>query len=136
MDPDSLRNRIQQWVKHNKSLSSPLGFIHLGEKLGEGGTALVYASEFLGGSAVKFLVEEITDPPSSRLKRFLDEYCNLLKLVRTDRVVALYHFGEADIDGARIPYIVMEYASPLRQDTKSAKIRYNLEQPFVSKLPA
>ena len=28
------------------------------------------------------------------------------------------------------------YASPLRQDTKSAKIRYNLEQPFVSKLPA
>lgn len=108
MDVQELKNRIRIRLKEMPVISSPLGEIKVDTVIGEGGTALVYSSSFLGSSAIKIIAEEITDPPSSRYKRILDEYRGLLKLVRTGAIVSLYHYGVLNLPDAFVPFIAME----------------------------
>ncbi len=103
-----LKNHIRSWIKNNQKVDSSLGEIAIGKLLGEGGNALVFESPFLGGTAVKFLAELVTSPPSTRYARFLDEYRNLIKLVTTAAVVPLYQFGIQNMEGDLVPYVVME----------------------------
>jgi serine/threonine-protein kinase len=104
----NVKREIQQWIKENHALASTIGDISLGKQIGEGGTALVFESDFMNGTAIKFLAESVQPRPSTRYQRFLSEYVNLVKLVPSGSVVPLYHFGIQDMGDVRIPYIVME----------------------------
>lgn len=108
MSQPDFKRSIRDWVKKNKVIYSDLGEIKIGSLIGEGGNALVYETTFLIDTAIKFLSEPVTASPSTRYLRFLDEYRNLLKINHTGCVVPLYHFAIVDMDGIRIPYIVME----------------------------
>ena len=108
MNEQDIKNRILAWIKRYRKVESEFGEIAIGEKIDEGGTALVCACDFAGGTAVKFLAESVS-AQSTRYKRFLGEYVNLVRLVPTGVVVPLYYFGAQDIgDDVRVPYIVME----------------------------
>jgi hypothetical protein len=104
----NLKNHIHSWIKGNQKIDSPLGEIKIGRQIGEGGNALVFESPFLGGTAIKFLSESVSFPPSTRYARFLDEYRNLIKLIPTAAIVPLYHYALQEMDGKKIPYVVME----------------------------
>src|SRR5436305_11926423 len=108
MDQQDLKNHVRNWLKNHQKVVSDLGEIVIGKPLGEGGNALVFNSQFSGGTAIKFLAESVSSPPSSRYARFLDEYRNLIKLVQTGLIVSIYQFGIQEMDGIRIPFIVME----------------------------
>lgn len=108
MSQQEVKQYIRQWVRANTVLVSDIGNIELGKQIGEGGTALVFESKFAGKTAVKFLIESVFSPPSTRYKRFLGEYVNLVKLVPTGVVVPIYHFGIQDMGAVHIPYVVME----------------------------
>lgn len=118
-----LKNHIRNWVKSNQKINSSLGEIAIGKQLGEGGNALVFESPFANGTAIKFLAESVSSPPSTRYARFLGEYLNLIKLVPTAAIVPLYHFSIQDMDGEQIPFIVMESClSTLHDAYKSSKL--------------
>jgi len=108
MNQQDLKNYIRGWVKSNQAIDSDLGEIVIGPLLGEGGNALVFDSPFAGGTAIKILAESVSSPSSTRYTRFLDEYRNLIRLVPTGAIVPLYQFGVLDMQGQRMPYIVME----------------------------
>ena len=108
MSQQDLKNHIRSWVDKNRRIDSDLGEVVIGNSLGEGGNALVFDSPFAGGTAIKFLAELVSSPPSTRYARFLDEYRNLIKLVPTGAIKPLYQFGVQDMEGIRIPYILME----------------------------
>jgi serine/threonine protein kinase len=119
----NLKNHIHSWVKSNQTIDSPLGEIIIGKQIGEGGNALVFESPFVGGTAIKFLSESVSSPPSTRYARFLDEYRNLIKLVPTAAIVPLYHLGIQEMEGKMIPYVVMELCVKTLYDTyKSSKL--------------
>ena len=105
----NIKQHIHKWLKENdRVLESNIGDIALGKLIGQGGTALVFESDFMGGTAIKLLGESVEPKPSTRYKRFLSEYINLVRLVPTGAVVPLYHYGIQDMAGLNIPYIVME----------------------------
>ena len=108
MSNQQIRRDIIEWVRQNRKLHSIIGDIPLNGLIGEGGTSLVFGSEFAGGAAVKFLLEDISHGPTTRYKRFLSEYVNMVRLVATGAIVPLYHFGVQEIGNAAVPYIVME----------------------------
>ncbi len=108
MAQQDLKSHIRSWLKSHQKVDSDLGEIIIGKPLGEGGNALVFDSPSFNGTAIKFLAESVSFPLSARYARFLDEYRNLIKLVPTGVIVPLYQFGIQDMDGERIPYIVME----------------------------
>src|SRR5258708_9271333 len=108
MSQQDLKNHIRSWVDKNRRIDSDLGEVVIGNSLGEGGNALVFDSPFAGGTAIKFLAESVSSPPSTSYARFLDEYRNLIKLVPTRAIIPLYQFGVKDMEGIRIPYILME----------------------------
>jgi len=103
-----IRRDIIKWAKHNRKLSSVIGDIPLDGLIGEGGTSLVFGSEFAGEAAVKFLLEDVSHGATTRYKRFLSEYVNMIRLVATGAIVPLYHFDVQKIGNAIVPYIVME----------------------------
>jgi len=108
MSTEEIKNRIRRWVKRNGRIVSDIGEIAIGEPIAEGGTALVFASDFAGGTAIKFLAESVS-ARSTRYERFLSEYVNLVRLVPTGVVVPLYYFAVQHLGGdVRVPYIVME----------------------------
>ncbi len=85
MNQQEIKQYMSQWIRENRALDSSIGRIELEEHLlGEGGTALVYASEFAGGSAVKILAEDVSADASVRYQRFISEYANLLRLSLLD----------------------------------------------------
>lgn len=108
MNEQAIKHHIRTWIKSGGKIESAFGEITIGKPIAEGGTALVYASDFAGGTAVKFLAESVSTQ-STRYRRFLSEYVNLVRLVPTGVIVPLYSFGVQDMgDDVRVPYIVME----------------------------
>ena len=103
-----LKSHIRAWLKKQREVNSDLGLVKVGSPLGEGGNALVFETSFAGGTAIKFLAEEVKSTPSTRYIRFLNEYRNLVKIVSTGKIIPLYQYGIQDMDGRRIPYIIME----------------------------
>lgn len=124
MNTQEMKRHIQNWIRENARLLSFLGEIVLGRQIGEGGTALVYESEFAGGTAVKLLAESVSSR-STRYQRFLSEYVNLIKLVPMGIVVPSYHFGVQDLgDGLQVPYILMECCvETLHERYEESKLR-------------
>ena len=71
MNPQEIRQSIRKWKKEIGVIVSPVGEIKLDKQRGEGGTAIVFESNFAGGSAVKFLTEPVSVTNSTRYQRFL-----------------------------------------------------------------
>ena len=108
VNEDEIKKHIRNWIKSVGRIDCGLGEIAIEKEIDEGGTALVFASGFAGGTAVKFLAESVSTV-SNRYRRFLSEYVNLIRLVPTGVVVPLYYFAVQDLGGdLRVPYIVME----------------------------
>jgi len=128
MNTQEMKRYIQKWIRENCRLVSRLGDIVLGRQIGEGGTSLVFESEFAGGTAVKFLAESISSR-STRYQRFLSEYVNLIKLVPMGIVVPIYHFDVQDFgDGLQVPYILMERCvETLHERYRESKLRNEIE---------
>lgn len=108
MIQQDIKSWIRNWVNRHRKIESDLGDIVIGNLLGEGGNAIVFDTPFAGGAAIKFLAELVSAPHSKRYARFLDEYRNLIKLVSTGAIVPIYQFGIQNMDGAHVPYILME----------------------------
>ena len=115
-----MKTHIRQWAKETGAFESALGPVRVGRPIGEGGNALVYATEEPVGAALKVLAEPISHKPSSRYLRFRDEYANLVPLVPTGHVVPLYHLGAIEMGTVTVPYVLMERCAGTLADTYRA----------------
>lgn len=106
MNVQELKKIIVEFIKREKKIDSELGTIFIKEKIGEGGNALVYKAEFGKNKvALKVLAEE---KDSSKYKRFLTEFREIVQLAETKAVVPIYYFGHLDIGEKKFPYMVMK----------------------------
>lgn len=112
------RSYIENWVQRNLTLCTSLGNITIDEKLGEGGSSVVYNCSWPGRlppyeAAIKFLVR----PGSPEyVKRFRDEYNKSVGIACDGAIVPLYHFETQDMDGIEVPYIIMERCNHTLED--------------------
>ena len=133
MASSDILRALRAWKKSTGVIDTPLGPVTLGRQLGQGGNALVYAAPEPKGMAVKLLVEDVSERESERYRRFRAEYLHLVRLVPTGMIVPLYQFGTVEIEGAEVPYILMERCQgTLRDQIKDSPIR--TEQEFLALL--
>ncbi|TMW71179.1 serine/threonine-protein kinase [Alteribacter natronophilus] len=99
------KNKIRRFIKQEKCIDSPLGPITVEERIGEGGNALVYSSK-LGTKqvALKILAE---DNKSSKYKRFITEFREIVQLADTGAVVPIYYLGHIKVNDTDYPYMLM-----------------------------
>ncbi|MEW4210702.1 protein kinase [Priestia megaterium] len=104
------KNLIRQFIKRENQFDSPLGTIDVKENIGEGGNALVY-NAILGKNeiALKILAEQ---KDSTKYKRFITEFREIVQLAETQAVVPIYYLGHIEIEfegtDFLFPYILMK----------------------------
>lgn len=106
MNVQENKNKIRRFIKEKNRIESPLGVIEVYEGIGEGGNALVYNARFGKNEvALKLLAEE---EGSSKYKRFLIEFREIVQLADTGAVVPIFYFGLLEIDEKQFPYMLMK----------------------------
>lgn len=106
MSVQELKKKISVFLKTENSFDSELGSILVKKKIGEGGNALVYSADFGGNEvALKVLAEQ---KDSSKYKRFLTEFREIIQLADTKSVVPIYYLGHLQIEEYKFPYMVMK----------------------------
>lgn len=106
MNVQENKNKIRQFIKGENRIESPLGVIEVKESIGEGGNALVYNAQFGENEvALKLLAEE---EGSSKYKRFLTEFREIVQLADTGAVVPIFYFGLVEIGEEHFPYMLMK----------------------------
>lgn len=112
------RSYIENWLQGNRTVRTRSGDVTIYENIGEGGSSVVYSCSWPGRppsyrAAIKFLVY----PGSPKyVKRFLDEYNNLIDIAYDDAIVPLYQFGVQAMGDLKVPYIIMEHCNHTLED--------------------
>ncbi len=112
------RAYIENWLQRNPRIPIPLEDVTIHEKIGEGGSSVVYSCTWPGclhsyGAAIKFLIR----PESPKyVKRFKDEYYKSIGIAHDDTIAPLYGIGIQDMDGKKVPYIIMERCKHTLED--------------------
>lgn len=111
MNSQEAKNNIRRLLQHQSRIDTPLGVLEILGEIGEGANALVFEAQWGGEVAVKILAEDVSSGDSTRYKRFLTEFRELIKLSHTGTVVNMYYFGTVDAGSGRFPYAIMELCS-------------------------
>lgn len=136
MDVQQAKSVLRTHLKNEPTIETPLGDLEVEDLWGEGANALVFAAQWGGDVAVKFLAEDCSSRKSRRYSRFVTEFRELVKLSHTGAVVNLYYFGELRIKEGVFPYFVMELCDGTLKDfvnEKSIKSWEDLE-PILARL--
>lgn len=85
-----------------------MGDINVKGEIGEGGNAIVFNADFGKNEvAIKILAEEVGQN-STKYRRFLTEFKEIVQLAETRAVVPIYYYGHLTIEGKQFPYILMK----------------------------
>src|SRR5215203_3517223 len=99
---DATKRAIRNHLKANPSLQTPLGPPQVGKGIGEGANALVFRAKWgRKDVAAKFLAEDCSgglSNASTRYRRFVDEFRELVQFSHSEAVVSMYHFGLMETD--------------------------------------
>lgn len=135
MNVQEMKKLISAFLKTEETINSDLGSIVVKKKIGEGGNALVYSAEFgKNGVALKVLAEQ---KDSSKYKRFLTEFREIIQLADTKAVVPIYYLDHLQIEENQFPYMVMKkYPYTLKTWCASNPIQdfYTLKKVFENLL--
>ncbi|MER2172292.1 MAG: serine/threonine-protein kinase, partial [Psychrobacillus psychrodurans] len=101
-----MKKQIRSFFKTNDTIVTDFGEIKIKKEIGEGGNALVYDIE-LGRNevALKILAEKMD---STKYKRFLTEFRELVQLADTKCVVPIYYFSHLIIERNKFPFMIMK----------------------------
>ena len=95
-------------MKTEGKLETPMGDINVKGGIGEGGNAIVFNADFGKNEvAIKILAEEVGQN-STKYRRFLTEFKEIVQLAETRAVVPIYYYGHLTIEGKQFPYILMK----------------------------
>ena len=115
-------SKLSNFIKTHKSISNALGMFEIKEQLGQGGTSIVRRVIFEDDHefAIKFLLENITEPYSKAYKRFKQAHINMLSIQHTGAILPQIHLDHLVIDeDSTIPYIIMLKADKTLKDFKN-----------------
>ncbi|WJX07552.1 serine/threonine-protein kinase [Bacillus cereus] len=105
---DEKKNLIRSFLKKEKKIESKMGTIELKGEIGQGGNAIVFKATFgMNTIALKILAEDVGSN-STKYKRFLTEFKEIVQLADTKAVVPIYYYDHLEIEGLTFPYIVMK----------------------------
>lgn len=106
MNVQEMKKLIRDYLKSEETIISDVGSIVVKKEIGEGGNALVYNAQFGKNEvALKVLAEQ---KDSSKYKRFITEFREIVQLADTKSVVPIYHLGHIEIGGSQFPYFIMK----------------------------
>jgi serine/threonine protein kinase len=105
---DKDKKVIRDALKDNENIESQIGLIRVKKGIGEGGNALVFNADFgTNEVAVKVLSEDV-ESNSSKYRRFLTEFREIVQLADTNAVVPIFYFGHLLASDKSYPYILMK----------------------------
>ncbi|MGR2743149.1 protein kinase domain-containing protein [Bacillus sp. N6] len=105
---DNNKKVIRSFLKTEGKLETPMGDINVKGEIGEGGNAIVFTADFGKNEvAIKILAEEVGQN-STKYRRFLTEFKEIVQLAETRAVVPIYYYGHLTIEGKQFPYILMK----------------------------
>jgi serine/threonine protein kinase len=133
---DTNKNLIRRHLRGKKQIDSLLGAIDIIEEIGEGGNAIVYNAKFgIKEIALKLLAEDVQSN-SSKYKRFITEFKEIIQLTETQAVVPIYYYGHLSVEELQFPYILMKkYPYTLKKWTNQNQITtFNELKPVLSPL--
>ncbi|PET14989.1 hypothetical protein CN513_20975 [Bacillus cereus] len=105
---DEKKNLIRSFFKKEKKIESKMGTIDLKGEIGQGGNAIVFKATFgMNTIALKILAEDVGSN-STKYKRFLTEFKEIVQLADTKAVVPIYYYDHLEVEGLIFPYIVMK----------------------------
>jgi serine/threonine protein kinase len=106
---DEFKSAITKYVKKHGTIPTSFGPVTVeGALLGQGGNGLVYPVDFEGPAVIKLLAEQVSETPSTKLKRFQREYRRLVRIPTQTNLVRLFHYDVVTLDGITVPAIIME----------------------------
>ncbi|MEM5645645.1 protein kinase [Bacillus cereus] len=98
----------KKFFKKEKKIESKMGTIDLKGEIGQGGNAIVFKATFgMNTIALKILAEDVGSN-STKYKRFLTEFKEIVQLADTKAVVPIYYYDHLEVEGQTFPYIVMK----------------------------
>lgn len=133
---DIEKNLIRDFLKEQKNIESEMGLIPVKNEIGQGGNAVVFNAE-LGSNeiALKVLAEDV-ESNSTKYKRFLTEFREIVQLAETRAVVPIYYYGHFEVDEKHYPFILMKkYPNTLKSWIREKEINnYEKLEPVLLKL--
>jgi len=106
---DETKSTITSYIKKHGAIPTSFGPVKVeGALLGQGGNGLVYPVDFEGPAVIKLLAVEVSENPSTKLKRFQREYRRLVRIPTQANLVRLFHYDVVTLDGLAVPAIIME----------------------------
>lgn len=110
--PDNIsKEELEEFFKSiNNSLSLSLGSCQILEQIGKGGNGVVYRAKLFDKViALKFLLsKDFGCIKDQRLKRFLEEYINIISLDEQKYIVRYMDYDQVVVKNVRIPLILMK----------------------------
>lgn len=114
---ETLDKIVNNYIKENPEIITPLTKIIVGERINSGGTSIVHEATFENSSkkfVIKFLLENIKNKETSAYKRFKQSYINLQLVQNSNIFLPQIYFHTLIIsDEFIIPFTIM----PLAEDT-------------------
>lgn len=120
MELDSI---VNNYIKQNPEIITPLAKIVIGERVNSGGTAIVHEATIENLSdkfVIKLLLENIKEKESSAYKRFKQAYINLQLVQNSNVFLPQIYFHTIQISGELIiPFTIIPYA----EDTLASYVK-------------
>lgn len=136
MELDSI---VNNYIKQNPEIITPLAKIVIGKRVNSGGTAIVHEATIENSSdkfVIKLLLENIKEKESSAYKRFRQAYINLQLVQNSNVFLPQIYFHTLQVsENTIIPFTIMPYAEDtLASYVKSKNIDFELWLNIFNKL--
>lgn len=136
MEIDSI---INDFIKNNPEIITPLTKITVGKRINSGGTAIVHEATLENSAnrfVIKLFLENIKDKESSAFKRFKHAYINLQLVQNSNVFLPEIYFHTLKIsEDIIIPFTIMPYAEhTLTSFIKEKEITFELWLELFKKL--
>jgi serine/threonine protein kinase len=133
---DTAKNQIRNFFRNEGAISTNMGEIPVKKEIGQGGNAVVFSADFGKNEvALKVLAEDL-ESNSTKYKRFLTEFKEIVQFAETRAVVPIYYYSHILIEGKHYPYILMKkYPYTLKYWVKKIEINtYENLEPLLHNL--
>lgn len=122
---------LAKTIKDIEQIEIPIGILHIGKTIGEGGTSIVKEVQLDGFDkkfAIKFLAEDLKREPSRQYKRFKQAFLNLFYSSYKLPILPQQYFGHIEVNNKIIPYTLMPFIpKTLKQYRKERGEEFNLK---------
>lgn len=132
IDKKAIRDSFREY----SSIDTLIGNVMVKNGIGEGGNALVYNADFGRKEVALKVLSEDAESDSSKYRRFVTEFREIVQLADTNAIVPIYYFGHLSVMEKSYPYILMKkYPYTLKSWIKEHPINdYNDMYPILMRL--